>query len=121
MKSFKLLLPVIAFLSFTSVVKSYEIECTQYYEVKENEDYINTAGKNRYPLSLLTYLNPDVDFSNVVADGKCGKGKGTCPYYECCSKDGTCGKKRYHCGEGCDPYFGMCDNGTWYEDVKEKK
>jgi len=45
------------------------------------------------------------------ANGKCGKGIGSCKKGECCSKYGWCGKSNDHCeiSKGCQSEFGICN------------
>ncbi|KAF7561932.1 hypothetical protein G7046_g2233 [Stylonectria norvegica] len=50
-----------------------------------------------------------------TANGRCGFGQGdqTCksePGATCCSERGWCGNTSDHCGQGCQPLFGTCDN-----------
>jgi choice-of-anchor A domain-containing protein len=39
---------------------------------------------------------------------ECGKGYGSCPNNQCCSKYGYCGKSEEYCGSGCQSEFGRC-------------
>jgi chitinase len=41
---------------------------------------------------------------------KCGKGYGTCPDDECCSRYGWCGTTSEYCGYKCQSDYGRCDN-----------
>ncbi|CAM9952255.1 unnamed protein product, partial [Ectocarpus sp. 12 AP-2014] len=45
--------------------------------------------------------------------GECGVVDVTdtfCPDEQCCSVWGFCGVTSEHCGEGCQPEFGACDD-----------
>ncbi|ORX46004.1 hypothetical protein BCR36DRAFT_238129, partial [Piromyces finnis] len=46
--------------------------------------------------------------SSVSADGRCGKGYGSCPKGTCCSKYGYCGVTSEYCGAGCNINYGTC-------------
>ncbi|OUM61783.1 carbohydrate-binding module family 18 protein [Piromyces sp. E2] len=41
--------------------------------------------------------------------GRCGFGYGACPFGNCCSYDGRCGKSKNYCGVGCQVDYGFCN------------
>ncbi|OUM62358.1 carbohydrate-binding module family 18 protein, partial [Piromyces sp. E2] len=45
---------------------------------------------------------------------QCGPdfGYAKCNSGECCSQYGYCGTSKYHCGTGCQPEFGKCNNSN---------
>jgi len=47
---------------------------------------------------------------NITKDGSCGNGKGSCPFGECCGKDGKCGSTPTFCGTGCNSKYGLCES-----------
>lgn len=55
-------------------------------------------------LSLLLLISVSVTKAN-----KCGKGYGTCPDDECCSRYGWCGTTDEYCGYKCQTEFGRCN------------
>jgi len=105
-----------------SIANGYEIKCKKYYKTKKGDDLYKIAIKNRVSANRILTLNPDFNNrdikigSSVCVKGKinfskdrhCGKGKGSCPFGECCSARGICGKSAKHCGVGCNPKYGMC-------------
>ncbi|KAF2743414.1 carbohydrate-binding module family 18 protein, partial [Sporormia fimetaria CBS 119925] len=61
------------------------------------------------------FLLAAVAHAAVSTDGTCGGTQGyTClgsAFGNCCSQWGWCGSSTGHCGTGCNPAFGSCDNG----------
>ena len=60
-----------------------------------------------------TTRRPTTEPLEISEDGSCGSGI-TClesDYGDCCSQFGWCGNTTNHCGLGCDPEFGYCDEG----------
>ncbi|ORX49639.1 hypothetical protein BCR36DRAFT_327894 [Piromyces finnis] len=113
------------FLTFTTlltVTKAYEIKCKEYYSTQKGNICLDVSLKNGVSLYRLRTLNPDIDCKhlkpdtsicikgsiNITKNGICGHGKGSCPYGECCSKEGICGLSTKHCGVGCNPKYGIC-------------
>jgi len=64
---------------------------------------INTTTKKSQTPTPTTGKSP----TQIV--GRCGSGIGFCSFGECCSKDGYCGTSENHCGNGCQPAYGDCD------------
>jgi len=60
-----------------------------------------------------TYASLAVNYAPVTGvsqDGTCGNGI-TCvgsEFGNCCSTSGICGSSDGHCGDGCQPLFGLC-------------
>ncbi|OUM57813.1 carbohydrate-binding module family 18 protein [Piromyces sp. E2] len=115
---------LLVFTIFLVVTKAYDIKCKSYYETVEGDSCINVSLKNGVSFYRLGTLNQDIDCKklksgtkvciegrvNISKSGTCGNGKGSCPFGECCSKDGTCGTSSKHCGTGCNPNYGICEN-----------
>lgn len=109
--------------SVLGITKGYEVTCDTFYEIKETDiDCLQIVNDNEISLNLFNTLNPNVNCGElyvglnvcvsgnikISSDGTCGPKKGSCPFGECCSKDGYCGTSEMYCGVGCNSKYGTC-------------
>jgi len=108
-----------------SAVNGYKVKCDTNYKVKQNDTCLSIAIKNQISKNLLTTLNPGLNcLSSLKVDssvcvkgtvvfsnnGRCGEDYGSCPFNQCCSKNGYCGTSSDYCSTGCNSKYGMCES-----------
>ncbi|OUM65771.1 carbohydrate-binding module family 18 protein, partial [Piromyces sp. E2] len=91
--------------------------CSKYGWCGRSEQHCNVSEGCQ---SEFGKCNQDVQY-RVSSNGRCGTSDGGCPFGECCSKYGWCGRSEQHCNvsEGCQSEFGDCKEKSLVNNEKK--